>query len=81
MPIVKVEMLPGRSTELKAEIARKITDVLIETAGGSRQHCIVLFEETSADNWAIGGDLVSSPTFAETQKAYKERLATNAGKD
>jgi len=49
--------------------------VLINVAGGSREHCIVLFEEISADNWAIGGDTVSSPKFAETQKAYQARVA------
>ena len=75
MPIVRIELLPGRSTEKKAKIAAAITDVLINEGGGSREHCLVLFEETSADNWAIGGQLVSSPAFAETMRAYKERTS------
>jgi 4-oxalocrotonate tautomerase len=75
MPIVNVQLLPGRSKEVKAKIAAGITDVLINVAGGSREHCIVLFEEISADNWAIGGDTVSSPKFAQTQKAYQARVA------
>jgi len=75
MPIVRIELLPGRSTETKAKIASAITEVLIKEGGGSREHCIVLFEETTPDNWAIGGNLVSSPAFAETMRAYKERTA------
>jgi 4-oxalocrotonate tautomerase len=75
MPIVKVQLLPGRSKEVKAKIAAGITDVLINVADGSREHSIVLFEEISENDWAIGGELVSSPKFAETQKAYKERVA------
>lgn len=75
MPIVKIQLLPGRSDEIKAKIAAGITDVLIDVGGGSRQNTIVLFEEISDNNWAIGGELVSSPTFAATQKAFKERLA------
>jgi len=76
MPIVTIELLPGRSEETKGRIAEAITKVLTELAGGSREHCLVLFREVSADNWAIGGSLVSSPSFAKTLQSYKDRAAS-----
>lgn len=75
MPFVKIEMLEGRSEEIKAELARRITDVLVEVSGGSREMCTVVFNDVPAKNWAIGGDLVSSPKFAAIKKAYQERIA------
>jgi phenylpyruvate tautomerase PptA (4-oxalocrotonate tautomerase family) len=64
-------------------MAEAITDVLIKLGGGSRENCLVLFQETSAENWAIGGNLVSSPAFSQTLQVYKERtknLSEQGGK-
>ena len=75
MPIVTVDFLPGRSKETKQRLAQAITNAMVDIAGGTRDHCWVLFRETSTDNWAIGGDLLSSEAFAETVKAYNQRVA------
>lgn len=74
MPLVTVEMLPGRSTETKEKMAKAIADVMVEVGGGSREHCWVVFRETTGDNWAIGGDLLSSDAFKEKVNAYKARV-------
>jgi phenylpyruvate tautomerase PptA (4-oxalocrotonate tautomerase family) len=47
---------------------------MVEIAGGTRDHCWVIIRETAAENWAIGGHLVSSEAFADTMNAYKERM-------
>jgi 4-oxalocrotonate tautomerase len=75
MPIVTIDFLPGRSKETKERLAQAITNAMVEIAGGTRDHCWVLFRETSPDNWAIGGSLVSSEAFSATLKAYNERVA------
>ena len=69
-----VEFLPGRNKETKERMAKAIADVMVEIGGGSREHCCVIFRETSGDNWAIGGDLLSSEAFASKIAAYKERV-------
>jgi 4-oxalocrotonate tautomerase len=74
MPLVTVEFLPGRSQQTKEKLVKAITDAVVEIGGGTREHCWVIFRETSAENWAIGGDLVSSEAFADTMKAYKGRM-------
>jgi 4-oxalocrotonate tautomerase len=74
MPLVTIEFLPGRSKEKKEKLVKVITDAMVEISGGSRENCWVIFRETPADNWAIGGHLVSSEAFAETMKAFNERV-------
>jgi 4-oxalocrotonate tautomerase len=74
MPLVTVEFLPGRSPEIKKKLVQAITDAMVDIGGGTRDHCWVIFRETSAENWAIGGHLVSSEAFAEVMKAYKDRM-------
>jgi len=73
MPLVTVEFLPGRSTETKEKLVKAITDAMVDIGGGTRDHCWVIIRETPAENWSIGGNLVSSEAFAGVMKAYKER--------
>ena len=59
MPIIRVEMWPGRTTAQKADLARAITDAMVsigKTTPGAR---IVLFTEVAKDDWAQGGKLAS----------------------
>jgi 4-oxalocrotonate tautomerase len=74
MPLVTIEFLPGRSKEVKEKLVKAITDSMVEIGGGTRDHCWVIFRETPADNWAIGGHLVSSEEFAGVMKAFQERM-------
>ena len=59
MPIVHIELYPGRSDTMKEHLARRIADAVAEVAGTSRDAVEVIFHETSKDNWAMGPRLVS----------------------
>jgi len=59
MPIVRVEMWPGRTREQKAELARLITDVMVKVAGTTPEATTVVFEDVLKENWAVGGVLAS----------------------
>jgi 4-oxalocrotonate tautomerase len=59
MPIVRVEMWPGRTHAQKAELARRITEVVVEVAKTTPEATIVVFEDVSRDNWAVAGTLAS----------------------
>ncbi len=59
MPIVHIEMYPGRSEVMKEHLARRIADAVAEVAGTSRDAVEVIFHEVSKDNWAMGPRLVS----------------------
>ena len=59
MPIVRVEMWPGRTPSQKAELARVITEAVVTIAHTAPHETIVIFEDVSKGNWAVGGVLSS----------------------
>lgn len=63
MPMINVQMFPGRTDEQKAALAERLTDVFLETCGspGQRREGIwVVINEVPREHWAIGGKLGSS---------------------
>ena len=59
MPIVRVEMWPGRTQSQKAELARVITEAVVTIAHTTPESTIVIFADVAKENWAIGGVLAS----------------------
>ncbi|OGO03976.1 MAG: hypothetical protein A2Y91_06470 [Chloroflexi bacterium RBG_13_54_8] len=59
MPIVRVEMWPGRTHAQKAELARLITEALVTVARIPPEATTVIFEDVPKENWAVGGVLAS----------------------
>jgi len=59
MPHIQVTMLAGRSAEQKRKIATRMTEVLVEEAGASRDAITVAFVEVPRDSFARGGVLIS----------------------
>jgi 4-oxalocrotonate tautomerase len=58
MPMVQITMLQGRTADQKRNIAKRITDVLVEEAGARREGIIVAFHEVSKESYASGGELM-----------------------
>ena len=59
MPIVRVEMWPGRTHAQKAELARAITEAVVTIAHTTPEATIVIFGDVAKENWAQGGVLSS----------------------
>jgi 4-oxalocrotonate tautomerase len=59
MPIVRVEMFPGRTHAQKQELARAITEAVCNIANTTPDATIVIFSETAREDWAQGGKLAS----------------------
>ena len=59
MPVVRVEMWPGRTHARKAELARLITEAVVQVAHTTPEATTVIFEDVSEENWAVGGVLAS----------------------
>ena len=59
MPIVKIEMYAGRTKEQKAELAKAITDAVVDIARTTADDTIVIFTDVERENWAKGGILSS----------------------
>lgn len=55
MPIVRVELFPGRSAKVKAEIGLEIARVFERTNGLKLEDTTVIFSEVSQADWVVGG--------------------------
>ena len=55
MPILKVEMLSGRTREQKRELAKALTAEMVRVTGNRPETIQVIFAETSSSDWATGG--------------------------
>ena len=62
MPIVRVEMLPGRTHAQKAELAKVITEAVVTIAQTTPDQTIVVFQDVPRENWAQAGVLVADQT-------------------
>ena len=62
MPIVRVEMLPGRTHAQKAELAKVITEAVVTIAHTTPDQTIVVFQDVPRENWAQAGVLVADQT-------------------
>jgi 4-oxalocrotonate tautomerase len=58
MPVVTVEMWPGRTIEQKKQLARGITDEFIKI-GIPQEQVHIIFKDNPKHNWATGGKLAS----------------------
>jgi 4-oxalocrotonate tautomerase len=55
MPIVRVELWSGRDRDFKTDLARAITDVVVEKVGCPVEAVTVKIDESPMENWVIGG--------------------------
>jgi 4-oxalocrotonate tautomerase len=64
MPIIKVEMFPGRTTDQKRRLAKAFTDTFVEICGGRAQAVHIVFDDVSPSDWAVAGELCSDRATA-----------------
>jgi len=62
MPMIRVEMMPGRTPDQKRALAKALTDAFIDTAGGKPESVHVVLAEVEPDAWAVGGEFISDRT-------------------
>ena len=55
MPLIKVEMYPGRTQQQKEDFAKAITESAVEILKTKENHVIVVFDENPKENWYMSG--------------------------
>ncbi len=56
MPYVNVKITrEGATPEKKAEVIRRMTQVLVDVLGKNPETTVVVIDEVDTDNWGIGG--------------------------
>ena len=58
MPIIRVELFPGRSPEVKRELAREIVELFDRVAGARANATTVIFTEIKPEDWISGTSFV-----------------------
>lgn len=59
MPIVTIRMLAGRTPEVKQEMVKRMTEVLVETIGTKTENVSIVIEDMDPNNYAKAGVLYS----------------------
>ena len=59
MPIIRIEMVAGRSAEQKRELVEALTRETARIAGTSPSSIFVVIEDVAKENWGVGGKLLS----------------------
>jgi 4-oxalocrotonate tautomerase len=59
MPRIIIQLIRGRSVEQKRELARRLTDDVVEVFGVEPEIVTIRFEEVEAHDFARGGILSS----------------------
>lgn len=59
MPIIRVEMLKGRSVDDKRRLAQALTETYMKTWNVPSDGIHVTFDERELHNWALSGELFS----------------------
>jgi len=57
MPILRISLWSGRTKEQKAELAKALTDTIVQVAHVPPQAVTIQIEELPKENWATGGTL------------------------
>ena len=65
MPLIRVELFPGRSAELKAELAREFTETLERVAGVKPEATTVMFVDVEPHDWIVAGKPHGNPPAKE----------------
>ncbi len=55
MPLVRIDMFPGRSREMKDALIRNVTRAVIDSVGCPIESVQVILHEVDMADWARGG--------------------------
>lgn len=75
MPILHVHLLEGRDVATKRLLARRLTDVIIDTLGSPPHKIRVYLDDMPHDSYAVGGVL-----HCDEMKAVKKAAKTTKKK-
>ncbi len=64
MPTLHVELFEGRPPEIKARLAKALTDACVSVLGGKPDGVDVIFQDVARHDWATGGTLWSEKAAA-----------------
>lgn len=55
MPVVTVQLWPGRTREQKRKLVKAITQAMVDHAGAKPTNLHVILQEVPKEDWALAG--------------------------
>jgi 4-oxalocrotonate tautomerase len=55
MPIVRIDLVEGRTPERKVDLIRRVTDAVVAALDVRPEQVRVLLREVPPEHWAVGG--------------------------
>lgn len=55
MPVVTVQLWPGRTKEQKRKLVKAITQAMVDHAGAKPTNLHVILQEVPKEDWALAG--------------------------
>ncbi len=68
MPIVRIEMLQGRSSEDKRRLIREVSEAVSRSLSLEPDRVRVLLYELPPEHWAVGGEPLGRQTTGSTAR-------------
>jgi 4-oxalocrotonate tautomerase len=68
MPIIRIELLQGRTSAVKAELIARVTDAVVTTLGVDSEQVRVLLYELPPEHWAVGGQTKTAQKLVSKQQ-------------
>ena len=65
MPIVRIDLIAGRTPERKAELVRQVTAAVVETLEVRPDQVRVLLNEVPPEHWAVAGQSMAERARSE----------------
>lgn len=64
MPIIRVELLEGRTPDQKQNLAQAMTESFVSICGGTPQSVQVIFQDVRKTDWTVAGKPLGAPPAA-----------------
>jgi 4-oxalocrotonate tautomerase len=61
MPMISVQMFPGRSPEQKEALVAQLTEAIVRTCDAKQDDVWVVIDEVARENWSRAGRMYSQP--------------------
>lgn len=73
MPIVRIELLQGRTPAMKEELITRVTEAVITSLGVKPEQVRVVLFEVPPEHWAVGGQTKAAQQLALVQQKNEVR--------
>ena len=62
MPIIRIDLLAGRSPDIKQKLAAEMTASMARICGCDPAHVYVMFNDVFHHDWAVDGQVFATPS-------------------